>query len=47
MGPVMGAGDSRKPYHLDDDRIVDLELHRHVDDHLGHNVVVGMWWRSA
>ena len=47
MGPVLGVSDPTRPYHLDDDRIVDLELHRNVDDALGHDIVVGMWWRSA
>ena len=47
MGPVLGAADARRPYQLDDDRIVDLEFHRTIDDRLGHDVMVGMWWRAA
>lgn len=47
MGPVLGFADPLKPYNLDDDRIVDLELHRNVDDDLGHDVMVGMWWRTG
>jgi len=47
MEPVLGCKDPRRPYHLNDDRIVDLELHRNVDNKLGFNVVVGMWWRMT
>lgn len=47
MGPALGAANPDKPYQLDDDRIVDLELHRNIDDALGHDVVVGYWWRSV
>jgi hypothetical protein len=47
MGAVLGAADDQRPYHLDDDRIVDLELHRNVDNDLGHDVIVGMWWRAG
>jgi hypothetical protein len=46
MGAVLGAADVQKPYQLDDDRIVDLEFHRLVNNDLGHDVVVGMWWRA-
>lgn len=46
MGPVLGLANPQRPYHLDDDRIVDLEFHRNVDNGLGHNVEVGMWWRA-
>ena len=47
MGAVLGFANAQRPYHLDDDRIVDLELHRNVDNDLGHDVSVGMWWRAA
>jgi hypothetical protein len=47
MGAVLGMADILKPYQLNDDRIVELEFHRQVDTSLGHDVVVGMWWRSA
>ena len=47
MGPVLGVADPRQPFNPNDDRIVDLELHRVVDDSLGHDVIVGMWWRAA
>jgi hypothetical protein len=47
MGPVLGVANPDRPYHLNDDRIVDLELHRNIDDTLGNDVEVGMWWRTA
>lgn len=47
MGPVLGVSNPLKPYHLDDDRIVDLELHRIVDDTLRNDVEVGMWWSAV
>lgn len=47
MGPVLGMPDAKKPFQLSDDRIVDLEFHRNDDDALGHDVVVGMWWRGS
>ena len=47
MGPIRGVPDPSKPFHLNDDRIVDLEMHRQVDDALGHDVVVGIWWQMA
>jgi hypothetical protein len=47
MGPVLGVADLQRPYQLDDDRIVDLEFHRDVDNDLGRDVVVGMWWRAT
>lgn len=46
MGPILGTPDPQKPFQLNDDRIVDLELHRNDDDSLAHDVVVGMWWRG-
>ena len=47
MGPVLDVANALRPYHLDDDRIVDLELHRIVENSLGHDVEVGMWWQAA
>jgi hypothetical protein len=47
MGPVLGCANPQRPYHLEDDRIIDLEFHRNIDDTLGHDVEVGMWWRAA
>ena len=45
MGPVLGE-DSGNPFNPNDDRIVSLTLHRIVDETLGNNIEVGMWWRS-
>lgn len=42
MGPVLGEP---RPFNPNDDRIVDLQLHRTVHDAIGHKVDVGMWWR--
>jgi len=47
MGPVLGVANPQRPYHLDDDRIVDLEFHRNIDNRLGHDIELGMWWRAA
>jgi hypothetical protein len=47
MGPVLGVANPERPYHLEDDRIVHLEFHRNVDNALGHDVEVGMWWQAA
>jgi hypothetical protein len=47
MGPVLGVANAQRPYHLDDDRIVDLELHRNIDNELGDDIEIHMWWRSA
>jgi hypothetical protein len=44
MGPVLGCSDSRNQFNVHDDRIVDLQLHLNVDDSLGNDVIVGMWW---
>lgn len=47
MGPVLGVSDPRHPFNPEDDRIANLELHLNADDSLGHDVVVGIWWRAA
>jgi hypothetical protein len=47
LGPVLGMPNPARPFHPDDDRIVDLELHRHLDDALRHDIVVRVWWRTA
>lgn len=46
MGPVLGVPNSRQPFNPDDDRIVDLILHRNLDYEARHEVTVGMWWRA-
>ena len=47
MGPVLGEPDAGNPFNPSDDRIVELHLHRNLDDAMGHDVDVGMWWRSS
>jgi len=37
--------DPKHPYRSNDDRIVHLELHRDVNDALGNDVVIDVWWR--
>jgi hypothetical protein len=44
---MLGMPDPTHQFRPDDDRIVDLELHRHIDDALGNNVVVTAWWHPA
>lgn len=46
MGPVLGVTNPVKPFDPLDDRIVDLELHVNRDNAVGHDVIVGIWWRS-
>jgi hypothetical protein len=43
LGPLLGMPDPNHPFRPSDDRIVDLTLHRNVDDALGHDVVVTVW----
>jgi len=47
LGPVLGIPDPAHPFRPADDRVVDLELHRHIDDALVHDVVIKAWWHSA
>jgi len=47
MGPVLGEPSARNPFNPSDDRIVSLGLHLNVDDAMGYDVDVGMWWRSV
>lgn len=46
LGPILGC-DPRSPYNPNDDRIVDIEFHRTVDESKGWHVDVGLWWRPA
>lgn len=43
LGPLLGE---HRRYHPEDDRIVELHLHRSVAAGLGHDVALGVWWRS-
>ena len=47
MGPVLGEPSPQKPFNPSDDRIVSLGLHLNVDDAMGYDVDVAMWWRGA
>ena len=47
LGPLLGERNPHRPFHPDDDRIVDLELHRTLDDTLGDAVELAFWWRLA
>lgn len=47
MRPVLGEPDSHRPFHPNDDRIVSLTLHLHVDNSLGWTVQIGMLWRPS
>jgi hypothetical protein len=46
MSPVLGNITTGRAFSPRDDRIVSLQLHRTVDDRMGHDVDVGMWWKS-
>ena len=45
MGPVLG-GRSPNVFNPDDDRITEIEFHLTPDPRCGHEVEIGMWWRS-
>ncbi len=47
MGPVLGEPDPHHPFNVADDRIVELRLHRDVDSDNGHDVHVGLAWRTG
>ncbi|MFJ2028599.1 hypothetical protein [Streptosporangium sp. NPDC087985] len=46
LGPLLGMADPGKPFRPDDDRVVDLALHRVIDDALSHDVDIAVWWRQ-
>jgi hypothetical protein len=43
LGPLLGMPDPDRPFRPSDDRIIDLALHRNLDDSLGHDVVIAAW----
>ena len=45
LGPILGIPNALRPYRPRDDRIVSLGLHRFVDDALGDDVQITVWWR--
>lgn len=47
LGPMLGMPHPEHPFRPNDDRIVDLELHRDVGDALAHDVIIDFWWRRV
>ncbi len=47
LGSVLGRADPGRLYTPDDDRITRLGLHRTIDENLGWNVAIKLWWRPA
>jgi hypothetical protein len=47
LGPLLGEPDPRRPFMPSDDRIVQLGLHRSIDESLGWDIVVSIWWAAA
>ncbi|QOV33852.1 hypothetical protein IM697_27115 [Streptomyces ferrugineus] len=43
LGPLLGMPDPHRPFRPCDDRVVDLALHRNLDDSLGHDIVIDAW----
>jgi len=43
--PVLGESPSR-PCHPDDDRIVSLGLHHHLNADISYDVIIEAWWRN-
>lgn len=46
FGPVLGE-DRARPFHPQDDRIISLGMHHHVDTAVGHDVIVEAWWAAS
>lgn len=47
MGPILGEPDARNPFNVADDRIVELRLHRDIDQGVGNKVHVGIAWCAS
>ncbi len=47
MGPIIGEENPLRPFAPNDDQIVSLKLHRGLDNSLGNNVLIHMWWQGA
>jgi Holliday junction resolvase RusA-like endonuclease len=47
LGAILGEDPLGRRYHPNDDRIVNLRLHRVVDGAIGNDVRIGIWWRAA
>ncbi len=46
LSPILGYTGTNK-YNPYDDRITSLTLHRICDDSIGHDVHVGLWWKTV
>jgi hypothetical protein len=44
LGPILGEHPSHGPQ---DDRIVDLDLHHHVEPAHGYAVTIHVWWSTT
>jgi hypothetical protein len=44
LGPVLGVANPSRPFAPNDDRIVSLGLHRVIDDTMGWDVALSVWW---
>ena len=48
LGPLLGVRNANRPFTPDDDRIVEIGLHRVLDESLSWDVDLSVWWtRSA
>lgn len=47
LGPVLGVPDPKLPFKPDDDRIVRLGLHRTLDQSLGWDIDIAVWWATT
>lgn len=45
LGPLLGMPDPKYPFRPNDARVVELELHRDIDDVLADDVVIDVWWK--
>lgn len=47
LGPLLGVPDPERPFTPNDDRIMRLGLHRSIDESLGWDIVVSIWWAAS
>lgn len=45
FGPVLGE-DPGRPFHPNDDRIISLGLHHHINTAMGHDLIITAWWTN-
>ena len=46
LSAILGETIPGRPFHPRDDRILQLGLHRVIDDSLGNAVALGIWWQE-